>query len=249
MTAALKGSAAQIAAMVARSLTTSDGGAASAFVNTPLRYPSGSSVVVRLDTLGSLYFVTDMGMGLEEAEMMGATRTYKNHASGIAERAGISFDQHAFFVAQATTEQLVGVVTAVANCSLEAAVLTAYKIAEDKGDNAIDVLQERLVDLFSKQAVARDVEVVGASATPWHVAASVKIGSHVSLFDIVGAHPNSVAAAVTKFVDIAELPNPPRRIAVVRERAKLGTRLTVLQRTADVVELSSSDNVFRRLAA
>lgn len=249
MIAVLKETASKIAAMVAQSLSSAEGGTTSAFVNTPLLYPSGSSVVVRLDIVGKSYFVTDMGAGYQEAEMMGAPRTYKNHAPTIAERAGISFDEQAFFVAHGTREQLAGIVTTIANCSLEAAILTAHKIAEDKADNAIALLQERLVSVFTAKAVATDVEIVGASATPWRVAASVVINDHTSLFDIVSPHPTSVAAAVTKFVDIAELPSPPRRVAVVRDRSKLGTRLTVLQRTADVIELSSSDNIYRRLAA
>lgn len=249
MTAVRKETASGIAELVARELATSEGGATSAFVNTPLLYPSGASVVVRLDMVGATFFVTDFGMGFQEAEMMGAPRTYRHHAPVIARRSGIAFDHQAFFVAEATREQLVGAVTAVANCSQEAAVLTAHRIAEEKADNAIELLQDRLVSLFTPNAVAKDVEIIGASATPWRVAASVSVGGQTSLFDVVSPHPTSVAAAVTKFVDIAELPIPPRRVAVVRDRSKLGTRLTVLQRTATVMELSSPDNVVRQLAA
>jgi hypothetical protein len=249
MTAVRKDTALIVAQNVARSLASCSGGALSAHINTPLLFPSGSSVVIRIDDLGPSFFVTDMGMGFQEAELMGAPRTFKNHAETIAERAGVGFDREAFFMAHATRDQLVGVVTTIANCSLEAAVLTAFKIAEDRADNAAEILQERLTQLFSPALVAKDAEVIGASATPWKVAAIVRKGDHTSLFDVVSPHPNSVAAAVTKFVDIAELPNPPKRIAVVRDRSKLGTRLTVLQRTASVIELTSPDSVVRRAAA
>ena len=249
MTALRRETALVVAESVAKSLASSEGGATTAFISTPLLYPSGSSVVVRLDDLGKTFFVTDMGMGFQEAEMMGAPRTYKNHAGAIAERAGIGFDHHAFFAVEVTRDQLPGAVSVVANCSLEAATLTAHKIAEDKADDAADALHERLVKLFTARAVAKDVDIVGASATSWRVASRVVQNDHVSLFDVVSSHANSVAAAVTKFGDIAELPHAPRRVAVVRSRDALGTRLTVLQRTADIVELSAPDEVMRRLAA
>lgn len=180
--------------------------------------------------------------------MMGAPRTYRNHAPAIASNAGIQFDQNAFFVVRVTRDQLIGAVATVANCSMEASVVTAYKVAEEKSDNTIELFQDRLIELFSKQYVSKDVEIMGASATPWHVAASVRVHDRVSLFDVVSAHPNSIAAAVTKFVDIAELIDPPKRVAVVRDRTKLGTRLTVLQRTADVIEVASPDTIIRRIA-
>jgi hypothetical protein len=249
MTALRKENIAHVAALVARDLASSESsGMESAMVQMPLLYPSGSSVVVRIDIMDTDYFVSDMGLGLQEAEMMGAPRTFKNSAVHIAENAGIQFDQHSFFVARASREQLVGAVTTIANCSLEATIVTAHKIAEDKADNAVEILQQKLTDIFTAKSVARDVEIRGASATAWKVAASVRVGDHYSLFDFVSPHPNSVAAAVTKFVDISELQNPPKRVAVVRDKSRLGTRLTVLARTANVIEVTAPERVFRNLA-
>ncbi len=217
-------------------------------IKTPLLYPSNSTVLVRIDSLNSRFFVSDMAQALQEAEMMGALRTFRNHAPTIARNAGIGFDQQAFFVAEAEEGQLAGAVIAVSNCSSDAAALVAHKLAEKKNDDYIDRLYDRLSRVFGLAAVAKEVEIKGASATPWPIAARVDVKGQVSLFDYVSAHANSIASAVTKFGDIAQLDHAPERIAVVQSKPALGTRLTVLARTANVIELGDPDATIRRLA-
>src|SRR5919108_5040754 len=69
------------------------------FISTPLLYPSGASVLVRVQEAGNdRCFVSDVGMGYQEAEMMGASLIYARHARSVAEEAGVGFDDHTFFV-------------------------------------------------------------------------------------------------------------------------------------------------------
>jgi hypothetical protein len=217
-------------------------------IKTPLLYPSNSTVQIRIDSLDGRFFVSDMAQALQEAEMMGASRTFRFHAPIIAQNAGIGFDHHAFFVAEAEEGQLIGAVMAVANCSSEAATIVAHKLAEKKNDDYVNRLCDRLSYVFGQAAVAKEVEFPGASATQWPIAARVDLKGQVSLFDYVSSHPNSVASAVTKFGDIGQLDQPPERIAVVLSKPALGTRLTVLARTANVIEIGVPDSTFRRLA-
>ena len=216
---------------------------------TPLLYPSGSTVVVQIHRHGDRFLVSDMGMGYQEADLMGMTLLFVRNANVVAERTGVKFDQHSFFVVDATKEQLVGATVAVANCSQEAVQIAAYKLAEKKAGEAKDRLYERLLTVFSPQRVSRDYEILGASRTPWHVAAIVRTDSKKTLFEpVANSHP-SVVNAAAKFHDIALLVGAPARIAVVRNRSSFGTWLGVLSQAANVVEERVSNRTFERLAA
>jgi hypothetical protein len=237
-----------IARDIATGLVSARADARGLMIKTPLLYPSNSTVQVRIDSLDGRFFVSDMAQALQEAEMMGAPRTFRLHAPIIAKNAGIGFDRQAFFVAEAEEGQLIGAVMAVANCSSEAVTIVAHKLSEKKSDDYINRLYDRLSHVFGASAVAKEVEFQGASATHWPIAARVDVQGQVSLFDYVSPHPNSIASAVTKFGDIGQLDRSPERIAVVQNKSALGTRLTVLARTANVIEIGVPDSTFRRLA-
>jgi hypothetical protein len=64
-----------IADVVAHALVDTSVRGGSAFISTPLLYPSGSHVVVRMDGAGDRWFVSDDGYGHLEAEMMGGLTT------------------------------------------------------------------------------------------------------------------------------------------------------------------------------
>src|SRR5437763_1256673 len=83
---------------VARQLVSTEHDAAGAFVTLPLLYPSGSTVVVRINAGDGRYFVSDWGLGNRESEMYGAGLHYARHARTIADKAGVGFDNQAFFV-------------------------------------------------------------------------------------------------------------------------------------------------------
>src|SRR4051812_17005468 len=82
-------------------------------IKTPIMYPSGAAVVVQITGQQDRFFVTDMGLGYQEAEMIGASTLYMNSARPIAEHFGIRFDNQSFFVAEAERGQLAGAVTIV----------------------------------------------------------------------------------------------------------------------------------------
>jgi hypothetical protein len=68
---------------IAREIVTTEHFGACSIIKTPLMYPSGASVVVQITQHGDRYFVTDMGLGYQEAEMMGAGILYSNSAKGL----------------------------------------------------------------------------------------------------------------------------------------------------------------------
>jgi hypothetical protein len=219
------------------------------FVSTPLLYPSGATVVVRIEQTGREFFVSDFGAGHNEAELLGGDLIYRRAAKSISEAAGIDFDQMTFFVLRASEAQLVGAVAAVANCSHEAVLVTSMKLVERRDHDEADILYERLVEVFPASSVHRSATVVGASNTEWHVSSLVDVGRRKVVFEAVNKHPNSVVFAAAKFNDLARLQHPPGRIAVVRRKAEFGTYLGVLSQAAAVIESRAADQTFRDVAA
>jgi|GEM_PF-542543 len=239
----------EVADGVARALTSAFQDQDGTFVRTPVMYPGGTCVVVRLDQQhdGS-FLVSDMGLAYQEADLMGAVQQFLRAAPDIGKRSGVSFDGNAYFIMKVRREQLVGAVSTVAACSQEAVQVTAFKLAERRTADASDRLVKRLERVFTKPKVARDAEIHGASETPYHVTALVRTDEHTAAFEAVTEHPTSIAATVTKFLDLSHLEEAPTRIAVVRSKERLGTRLTLITSTAAVVEETVPDGTLARLA-
>lgn len=233
---------------VARALATVRHADEASYISLPVMYPSGSLATVRIDLhRDGRYLVSDMGMGFEEADLMGAGRLFAHSAPAVAVRAGVHFDRHTFSLG-VRREQLVGAVTVIAACSQEAVELAAFRLDETKKADAADRLCERLYRLFTPARVERGATVVGASNTPWTVTALVRADGHKAVYEPVSEHPNSVASALAKFVDLNQLEHPPARIAVVRKKESLGTRLALISTAANVVEEGVSDQTLERLA-
>lgn len=222
--------------LVAREIVSTEHIGSGSLLKTPVMYPSGAAVVIQITQHGDRYFVTDMGLGYQEAEMIGASILYTNSAESLAEHFGIKFANQAFFVAEASREQLAGAITIVANCSSEAAALAVYKAAGRKFEEDGDKLYRKLVATFPKSEVERNVDFVGSSTHKWPVAAIVRHHDNIALFEPVSKNHISVVSATAKFHDIARLENPPKRIVVVNKKAEMGEYLSLLSQAASVVE-------------
>lgn len=218
------------------------------FISTPLLYPSGATVVVRVEPVGQMFFVSDVGLGYQEADMAGASLSYARHGRLIAEEAGVGFDNQCFFMAQASRDHLAGVVVAIANCSLEAVSVAIHKLSERKTAAEADLLYERLARVFTAPRVTKNAEIRGASNTNWDVASLVRVNDKQTVFEPVLNHKNSVAAVATKFHDIALLDHAPARVAVVYRKEDFGTLLGVLSQAGSVVTRNVSDDRLRQLA-
>lgn len=219
------------------------------FINLPVMYPSGSMVVVRIDPHhDGCFLVSDIGLGFQEADLMGAGKIYAHSAPAVAVRAGVHFDHQAFSLG-VRQDQLAGAVAVIAACSQEAVQVAAFRLDERQKADAADRLCERLFRLFTPAKVERGATILGASNTPWTVTALVRADGHRAVYEPVSEHANSVASALTKFVDLTQLEHPPARIAVVRNKQLLGTRLSLIATAANVVEEGVSDQTLERLAS
>jgi hypothetical protein len=242
---------------VAREIITTEHHLNGSFIRTPLLYPSGATVVVRIEQGDDRYFVSDWGLGHQETELYGAGTFYLRHARPIAEKAGVGFDNQAFFIMEATRDQLPGAIVTIANCSQEAAIRAADALAEKTFEDNKERLFERLVSVFAKtvgptnKVVTKNVKVTGYSSTEWQIATLVRLpGSQMqTIFEPVTKHHNSVAHATMKFHDIALLgKDAPSRVAVVHNKQEFGTYLQVLSQSASVIDESVPDATIIGLA-
>lgn len=239
-----------VAEDVARALTHVSVKGGSAFISTPLLYPSGSHAVVRIDGTGDRWFVSDDGSSHLEAELMGGLASFRRIARPMAERAGVQFDERCFFVMEVDRDALPGAVIVVSNVSKQVAERTAFAIEERRIALSRDVFEDRLTRAFGAKSIAHEIPIIGASGKEWHVDAGVTTDGKVrKLFEFVSPRSASVAAAVMKFTDIRALENVPS-VAVLSDRSRTEAALVLLlSRVAGAaIDATSEPEVYKSAA-
>ena len=78
----------RIAGELVRVRATSSGG----LISTPVLFPSGAHVSVRISADGGRCLITDDGAAYAEADMMGALPIFRRAARTVAAEAGIKFN-------------------------------------------------------------------------------------------------------------------------------------------------------------
>lgn len=237
---------ADAAEAVARQIVGVENGPRRSVIWTPMAFPSGALVGVRLTNGGSTYSISDMAAGYEEARAIRAHRAFAHNAPLVAKSAGVGFSDRTFFLRDLTQNQLAGAVIALANSSHTAATLCSFKQAALDAKEAEERLIARLGRLFGR--VEAHKLIVGASGTEWDVDAVVSLGEQTVLFESVGASKQSIYATVAKYHDIARLPKAPTRIASVSDRRALGSMLGVLSQAATVIEDGTPDSTVLQFA-
>lgn len=242
-----KQSLTQIADEVARALSYSKSATEGAFVITPLVYPGGGRVVLRIQDSPTGFFVSDNGAGRREADLMGGRAMFSRIAKNAAERFSVRFDSDMIFDLDVSREALVAASIAVANASKFAVEQTAERLSEHHAFDQKTRLWERLAAAFPGAYVAREASFRGASAD-WKFDAIIEIENHRAIYDVVLPHPNSVHTAVSKFLDVRDLGDKaPSRIAVALD-VNSTPHLPLLGRTAKIIELTSRAEVFKLAA-
>jgi hypothetical protein len=241
-------SLADLAAEVARNLASAEIIGGSAFISTPLLYPGGAPVVVRIDAAANAFFASDAGIGQREATIIGADRIFLGVGGDIAKRFGVEFDQSVFICRNVRRDELAPAVVAIANASRSAVELSAYRHAEKSAADARDLMREKLATVFGKSAVTSAYAMRGASNDEWKFDAAVTGDKGLSLFQVVTPAAQSVYGAVARFVDVSDLAERPRLVAVIQDRLKT-PRLRLVERSALTIDLSAAPDRWRRAAA
>lgn len=228
-----------IAEEIAKALAYAKQSGSDQLIVTPLLYPSGSMVVVRIDKGAHGYFVSDYGCGARETSMMGESeKIFRRQAKKASEHHGVRFTDDLFYDVDVPADALVTAVVCVANASKYCVEQTALAVASAERDVRRELLWSHLETAFQGIAIVRGGEVSGASDR-WQFDAVLQREVQPVLFELVSPTGGSVNAAVTKFLDIRDLgPNVFGRVAVTVDKAKT-PHLAVLARNAQIVSLKS----------
>jgi hypothetical protein len=219
------------------------------FVRLPMVYPGGSLVTVKIDQLtGNRYRVSDAGFGFREIEEIGAQRSFTRIANALAEEAALGRNARAFFI-EVPADQLSRAISDVGMASWQVVDRIYASRRDEDEEEIVEHLAERLEIIFGSEAVEQEATLIGASTTPWGVTAIVKKDDRVVAFQAVSAYANSIYRANAAFDDLSALDNPPGLVAVVHSKIALGPRLTLLARSARIVEEEQPDSAFLRAAA
>ncbi|WP_346031638.1 hypothetical protein [Erythrobacter westpacificensis] len=217
-------------------------------VTTPLVYPSGSVVGVRVTPEQGGYWVSDFAMGYREAEAIEAQRSFGSHAGRMKERLGVEYTSGHELRIFATERQIAWAIRRVAYAS-HRIMQKAYNSAPDWDEQEIGAaLYNRLREMYGDSAT-ENVTVLGCSNIDWKFAAQVKVGQRRVLFDVVTPYYSSVTSAVSKFSDVRRLGKHDRPIAVVDDAAKMGKWLPLLSQEAEVIEDDVAEETLRSVVS
>lgn len=236
----------RIASELVRVRETKGGG----LITTPVLFPSGAHVTVKVVLSGSTCLITDDGAAYAEADMMGALTIFRRAASVVADEAGISFNSFEIFEARARPENAVGLIAIIADAARRSVAITAERLAKRlEADMRVSIV-DRLIDVFGVKNVVPEAPISGASTHSWQVDALVRTEDRELAVEVITPHPNSVSAGYVKLDDIRRLEHGPRTIAALSSKpAFRSDQLLILNRTAKLIDLKASSVDLRRLAA
>ncbi len=239
----------KISKQVADELVSAWSGEGGAFIRTPVLYPGGTTVVVRIESTGSQFLVSDMGGGYREADLMCASDLYSRHAKKVAKFYEVKFDGHSLFVLQVERDRLAAAVATIAACSQEAVQHLSHRLASKRVKGIDDRLYDRLVHVFSRHKVERGPRIRGATGNLHKFSSLVLADGNKIIYEPVSTNLSSINSAVTRFYDVSLLDEAPKRVAYVRDKNAFGPKLTLVSAVASVIQEDVSDDIIERLAA
>lgn len=217
-------------------------------VTTPLVYPSGTVVGVRIVPAQGGYWVTDFAMGYREAEALEAQRSFGSNAGRMKDELGFEYTEGHEIRIFASERQIASAIRRVSFASHSVMLKTFRSIPEVDPDEIGAQLYQRLRDMFG-EAARNDVNIIGSSNLEWKFAAEVHLGGRRVLFDVVTPYYTSVCSAVSKFTDIRRLGRDNHPVAVVDNLEKMGKWLPLISQEAEVIQDDASEDVIRSVVA
>ena len=221
-----------------------------AFIDTPVMYPNGKSVVVHLRIEGDSFFVSDASMAGFEAGLVDEdSAIFSKIGKQVADDVGAHFDHKEFFFSQVSRDQLPGAVVMIAYCSQRAMLETMSKLNEQHTERNTDILYSKLTRIFPKNRIVKNAEVMGASNHKWPVAALVKAenSGKQAVFDSVNKHYNSINSSVAKFYDFKQLEVAPSRFAFIEQKKDFGNdNLALLVSLCSIIDARTSSEELKK---
>lgn len=212
---------------------------------TPLLYPGGACVVLRLEKSPNGYFVSDYGAARRECELMGGDRIFSRVAREQARKHGVNFDSDLIFDIEVPREALVTAAIAVANASKASVDETAEALSAKKADTQRERLWKTLFEVFPKESIEENAQFAGRSET-WKFDAVVQMEKPI-LFQTVTPNSLSVHSAVARFLDVKDNGSE----ATVRVSVPLNVQATphiqLLSRTSRIIGIAEPKTRFAEI--
>lgn len=238
-----------VAEEVARTLSYSQEFGGHQQIVTPLLYPGGGCVVLRLEASPNGFFVSDYGAARRECELMGGDRIFSRVAREQAKKHGVNFDSDMIFDIEVPREALVTAAIAVANASKASVDETAETISAKKADTQREKLWRTLLDVFPKESVVENGSFSGRSET-WKFDAVVQLENTI-LFQTVSPNSLSVHSAVARFLDVKDNGNEDTVRVSVPFNVQATPHIQLLSRTSRIIGITEPKDRFAetRIAA
>jgi len=218
-------------------------------VQTPVAFPSGRMIGIKIIGGPSHFTITDNGAVMREAEFMGSEDICRREARKVAKEFDLVFNDWELFEAKAPLERLAGFVSILANAAAITMIRTSDKFAEKFEIRRKEELAVRLMRIYGDNKVLKDVDVAGSSAKSWKFDAQVALKSgRMGLFSLVTPSPTSIAFAYSKLDDVSRLPQPPFLAAVLDGTFEPGDRSLLSRAARKVLNVNDNDDVFRLAA-
>jgi hypothetical protein len=220
---------------------------ATEYVSLPILYPSGSQVTLRVIPAKGGFRVDDAGFAYRELESVGMERSFGKTAKKVAESEELETTPRLIY-AVVPESGLFRAICDVAIASRDITERIYGKIADADEAEITDYLRERLEHIFGPTNLQEGQKIIGSSTNEWEVSAILHTESGLVVFQAVGNHANSIYRANTAFHDLSNLPNPPQRVAVVKDKASLGPKLNMLAQAGRVIQGDQPDEVYLKAA-
>lgn len=222
---------------------------ASPLIQTPVLYPSGRMVGIRLLGGPDRYTITDDGGAMAEAEMIGAEDLCREEARKIAERYQLRFNRWELFEAEAPASLLSSFIAIVANASAETMLRTTDALTKRIERAKREQLAERLERIFGTRRVDKHPLVHGSSTKEWRFEAAVAMpAGQRALFALVTPAPASVAWGYAKIDDVSRVEGAPLISAVTEGRLAPEDRALIGRAARHVFSVNDTDDVLRSAA-
>lgn len=238
----------QIADDIARGLSFARTLGSDVFIQTPISFPSGRAVGVKLLGGPVTFTITDNGATMREAELIGAEDICRREARKVASEFDLKFNSWELFEADAPADRLVGLTSILANAAALTMIRTSEKFTERFDLRRKEELSVRLSRIFGERNVAKDVEFAGA-ARSWSFDAKVALPSgRPGLFSVVTSSPISIAFAYSKLDDVSRIEKPPFLGAVLEGIFDPGDKALLGRAARRVFSATDPDDQFRLAA-
>lgn len=216
----------------------------------PVTYPSGSSVVVEVEQKNNRVWVSDMGAGLLEAEMMAAQDSYQSLARTKAEEFGVQFDNSAMFALWVPLGRLEAAIVCVANASAQAAADAIRHVSEQQSRRQSALVFDRVSEIFfGSRRVVRSTEVRG-KRTAWKAHNVVLFSdAHRAIFEPMTMNANSISSKFIMLSDLREAGEALSLNVVVEDIKSMDPKAQIVGDVANLIDLKVADEVFRQFGA